>query len=500
MPDNLLATRKHQFYTSRNSQINRNLACFRGGQPYIDLRLTRFPCEPEASWSGKAQASNDKFWNLGQLDGVQGRKERAFLVNYAGRIVTKYNQFIFGQDIHRAGIDETFEANATRTGLSINRTMRRLAGLAHAGGWSWLGVDRMASAIDPATGKASQQSMLDKATRGDRVFWSIWDATQVIDWEFNGRGGLAWLITEQQTYSSPNPRQAPVSEIVRTLWEPKTFTRIVIDPKKSEIKSTTTGDVPAGEVPFVPAGIPTNQPHWFDDAERIQASLLNLDSAHNENLIQAVFPQLVIPEELVSSVMEQANVSYADAAELVRGLNYPILEPAESKGITRYIMPNGQDLKAIPDEILRRRRELFEISGIGLQNKETRQAQSAESKAWDFLDTEATLKDFSQEWQETEEKAIQLSKKIDSSFKEYKPVYPADFDVSDVGAQMESLMLLQNMDLPDAGIKELLKAAVALQSRIVKIEPERLAEIHAEIDAQETAQLAQNVAAPFLGN
>ena len=498
MPDNILATRKHDFYTARNNQIERNLACFRGGQPYIDLRLTRFPCEPEASWSGKAQAVNDKFWNIGQLDGIQGRKERAFLINYAGRIVTKYNQFIFGQDIHRAGIDETFADNATRTGLSINRTMRRLAGLAHAGGWAWLGVDRMASAIDPATGLPTQQSIADKARRGDRVFWSIWDATQVIDWEFDNGGGLAWLITEQQTYNSPNPRQAPIAEIVRTLWEPNEYTRLVIDPKSKEVKTETSGPVPAGQVPFIPAGIPTNQPHWFDDAERIQASLLNLESAHNENLIQAVFPQLVIPEELVQAVMEQAKVSYADAAELVRGLNYPILEPAESKGITRYIMPNGQDLKAIPDEILRRRRELFDIAGIGMQNKETRQAQSAESKGWDFLDTEATLRDFSQEWKETEEKAIEISRKIDSSFKDYTPVYPAEFDVSDVKSQMESLMMLQNMDLPDAGAKELLKASVALQSRIVKIDPERLEEIYAEIDAQDLEALAAAQAKTFM--
>jgi hypothetical protein len=55
------------------------------------------------------------------------------------------------------------------------------------------------------------------------------------------------------------------------------------------------------------------------DVERIQAALLNLESAHNENLIKAVFPQLVIPEGIIEKIMELSKIKASGADSVVTG-------------------------------------------------------------------------------------------------------------------------------------------------------------------------------------
>jgi hypothetical protein len=134
--------------------------------------------------------------------------------------------------------------------------------------------------------------------------------------------------------------------------------------------------------------------------------------------------------------------------EVIRGLDTPIVEAAEESGITRFIQPAAGDQKTLPDEIQRKRQLLFDMVGLSLFNKETRQIQTAESKQFDQLDTESTLKHRSRVMQEAEERLVALSKEIDPGFREYVPVWPTSFDVVD--AQGDSAVVTMMENLPDA--------------------------------------------------
>jgi hypothetical protein len=247
--------------------------------------------------------------------------------------------------------------------------------------------------------------------------------------------------------------------------------------------------ISANIVPFVLVGKPTAAPHWFDDVERIQAAMLNLESAHHENLIKCVFPQLVIPDNTIMSLMNQSNKTFDEAVELIRGIEWPFVEAAEAKNLTRYLMPAAVDIKAIPDELTRRRTELFEIVGQALRDQGA-QAQSAASKAWDHRDVEATLADNAEAFEEAEAKAVAISKMLDTSFGDYAPSYPRKFDLPDLEADWRILVELEGSGgLPESIVREIAKVKVEVLDRIHHLDPEVKAQAMQEIDDMDTGDL-----------
>jgi hypothetical protein len=166
------ASRVHAILAKRQAQVLRNIQAEAGGGDYINARLSRHTSESDLSWLGKDAL------------GIASRKDRSFLINYAGRVTKKIIQYVFAQAVKREGIDPEFAADATKTGCSISQTMRDLAKDYLTSGWAWIGVDRGAPGVDPATGLPGVRSVRDKKTSGDRIFWSIW-----LLWSFR----LFWL-------------------------------------------------------------------------------------------------------------------------------------------------------------------------------------------------------------------------------------------------------------------------------------------------------------------
>jgi len=247
------------------------------------------------------------------------------------------------------------------------------------------------------------------------------------------------------------------------------------------------------DVPFVALGTPSASPWWFDDVEMVQAALLNLSSLHHENLVKTVYPQLIIPqvmaEGLEAKIVERLGLQNGAhvaelVRELVRGLDRPFVEDAEHSGITRYLTPSAADLSAIPTEEDRRRRALFDMVGLALFNRESRQVQSAESKQFDHLDTEATLRNRALLLQDAETKLVALSARLDSTFSKYSPIWPQDFDVPSTAEDVAALTQLANMaEIPPTMARAVLKAGVKLLDSIERITPEDRKAILDEIEA-----------------
>lgn len=491
MADDIRLTRKHIILEARSAQLVLNQLVLAGGAPYIEQRLSRLPFESETSWSGQGSSWASSKLGAGNLSsntsrgaGGQGRKTRAFMVNYASRIAAKINQYVFATEVKRDGADKRFLADATRTGMSLNDLMRKVSQVITACRWCWIGVDR-----DPLP-DSGPRSVAAKEASGDRVFWTIWDPNEVVDWHFDRQGKLTWAITEQVVYDNEDYRLPATKQMLRTIWRPGGGTRIWLQPDKPDkVEREEEFTNSAKVVPLVVAGLPSADAWWFDDVEAIQASLLNLDSVHNENLFQAVYPQLVLPAEILQSIAQALNISNEEALELVRGLSYPILEPTDAAGLTRYVIPPAEGLRSIPEEINRRRRDLFEVVGLAMSNPDTRQVASAEAKAWDHLDPEAVLRERAILLEEIEKKAIAVSKQLDVTFSEYSPEYGKSFDITDIQQDMQTLIGLGNLDLPFSGKKEVMRAAVELIDKMEGIPNDRKQAIFDEIDAMEEPAL-----------
>ena len=125
-----ITDRKHKIMAKREAQIRRNALAVDGGRDYIDERLWRAPNETDVSWSGDTTR------------GIVGRKERTGLVNDAGRVANKINQYIFKEQAKRDGADKAFLDNCTGEGESVHDFMQRVNTAFTYGRWCWLQADR----------------------------------------------------------------------------------------------------------------------------------------------------------------------------------------------------------------------------------------------------------------------------------------------------------------------------------------------------------------------
>lgn len=463
---NILLERRHMILAARLAQIKLNHLAIKGGRPYINAQLWRAPNEPDISWEGTSIAEPN-------VPGLKGRKDRACIVNDAGRVAGKINQYLFKESVLRDGIDVSFAANVDGQRSSIGAFFERVSDEITATGWCWVQVDRAAAKVDAETGQTRNRTLLEKLLDSDFIRWKLWPAESVVDWSVDEGGNVVWLLTESFLHINADPFIAETNKKLRTLWRNNggvvSFAQYVeIKGEQAEYKAETVL-VGMQRIPFMLLGSPSSDPWWFDDVETIQAQCMNLDSLNIENHVKTTYPQLVIPadclENLGAQLTERVGRSSGVATielvrEFVRGLAAPIVESSEEKGITRYIEPNADASKILPDEINRKRGLLFDMVGLSLFNKETKAIQTAESKQFDQLDTESTLKHRALFMQESEEKLVELSKEIDPEFSEYDPIWPDSFDVVDLASDSQTVTLLGNLPDNTPSMRKLVMLAV----------------------------------------
>ena len=119
-PLKILSERKNATLETREWQLSINNLGYKGGKPYIEERLSRFPSESSVDFDGGT--TNDGYK-------INGRKEQAYVVPYLGRIVDKINQYIFAEPPVRTNIDESLEEDITSKNESINTMMEEVSTL-----------------------------------------------------------------------------------------------------------------------------------------------------------------------------------------------------------------------------------------------------------------------------------------------------------------------------------------------------------------------------------
>lgn len=438
----VIKERRHPFYKKRMPQLDLNRLANAGGRDYIETRLWRAPNETDTQWFGDKD------------EGIVGRKERTALVNDAQRITAKIRQYIFKTPVVRNGIDEAFAKDCGGDNTSVDEFMSQVCDALTTGQWCWIQVDSTAMRVGE-DGKPLDQTLENKP----KVFWRLWHSCSVPDWYIDEQGVIRWLIVRTQLLINDNPfveaKVVPLSTLF--FLDPTDgkvhVTEVVESGESVNFKLRDNEVLPDLErVPFVLVGKPSDKAWWYDDVENIQAQILNYDSMHNETLTDAVYPQLVVPMGLLNTLETDISLDKAGAKkliilqrELIKGRKNPFYEQAEEKGTTRYIQPNSGDLKMVVEEQDRKRKLLFDMCGLALFNRETRLVQTAESKSFDQLDTNATLGNRAAILEEAERCAVELSSYFDPAFKTYEPAYNRNYDVVDVEAMSQSISTLSQL-------------------------------------------------------
>lgn len=480
----IITTRKHPIYKDRMKQLDLNRLAFKGGRKYVEARLWRAPNETDTQWFGDAKEQ------------IVGRRERSVLVNDCQRIVSKIRQYIFKKTPTRNGIGDEFAKNCAGKEVTIDEFMGRVCDAITTGQWCWIQVDTTPPKFDQ-DGNPLPQTLANKPT----VFWRLWESCDVPDWSIDTDGTVRWVIVRTHVYNNADPMVDAKTFEISTLFMLGLDGKVYKTEKCNQPTPFPLADneeiVGLDRIPFILVGNPSADGWWFDDAENIQAQVMNYDSMHNETLTDAVYPQLIVPMSLLNTLETKLNIEKLEAdqvitlqRELIKGRKNPFYETPEDRGTTRYIQPTSGDLTMMTTEQERKRKLLFDMCGLALFNRETRQVQTAESKSFDQLDTNATLGNRALILQRAEAAAVELSKYFDKGFAEYAPEYNQKFDVVDVVALNQTVTTTSQMSNATPKMRRAaLKADVRILLEQGGIGEDEYEEIVKEIEAIPDDQL-----------
>jgi len=430
----VISERENEVYAIRAEQLLINLLGWKGGRPYVDERLSRFPGESTDDWAGGTRTDGSAF---------SGRKEQAHVIPYLNRIVTKINQHVFSVPPVRQGCPDELANDISSDGKSINDIMAEVNSFYTTCNWCWLGIDA------PPIGIDEQISQEQKEQMKIRPYWSVYSPLEVVDWYFDSSGTLQWILTEGFDYVAKDPFEKPYNQKYRKLWEFGKVTKFIYS-VKDEGKIEDVVEILISlqnQIPFVLVGNISPEPYDFDNLESINRTIMDLESCNRQNFYNSVFPQMKVPVSVLDTVMQKYNVTAEQATQMIMGYNYPILM-SDNDAEPGFIMPDASAIGTMRTELMQLKKELFDSTGLMLQ-KETRQVESAEAKSWDWLDIQAVLAERARILQEAETKAINISKTWDPEFPVWNPEYNKDFDVGDFLNEMNALILASGVKMPD---------------------------------------------------
>jgi hypothetical protein len=457
---------------NREADIELNILATKGGGKFVDKALTRYNSEARLQFEGGSVPTAD-----GTTFRAKGRKDRAVVPNFAGRILDKICQYMFSEKPNREGADEEFLGDVNLMGWSVNRFMGEVLKLRWSAGWCWLHVDA------PST---SGLTIAEKQAASVRPYWSVLSPLSVPDWKYDEQGNLEWLVHHYEVIEKAGPLDPVNKYTIREVWERgvKTVFRIV------EGRIVGSEQMPAPQdIPFRVFGEITDDPISFDDIRALQSCILDLESTLETALFQQVYPQLVLPAGVLDRIKADLPPGEGgNAVDLILGGSHPILETAEEEGITRYVMPPAAELQIIRTDISERKKALHETVGFAMK-PDGRAAESAEAKAYDIMDIKKLLGEQSQEVEGAEEWLVETSTELDPSFAGYEPKYSKEFTVDSVEAEFERLIQAGDVaDTPEFR-RQLHKAAFNLALKLSSFSPDE-AEQKAILDEIAAADLS----------
>ena len=306
----------------------------------------------------------------------------------------------------------------------------------------------------------------------------------VPDWSYNADGSLEWVLIEENTFDNSNVFAEPVTRRRRRLWTPKNWQ--LFEEDHGEIKLIDEGTHDLNTVPLIHAASADNNTpgtgHWFEDVVRISDAILNNESEAQMNIIKQMFGLLVISENFARGNRPSVQKNKNDQSKFshILARSAAIWESSEESGISRYISPTGVATNTIRQENQNLKAELFDVIGLTVI-RETREIQSAESKAWDhqqicqFLCSRVDL------LEQTELAIWQLMNLYDPSITIPQIAYNRDFAVTDLKESIAGLLELNSFDLGKNFRQEVARTAVTLLDRCRKIPAERQEAIYREI-------------------
>ena len=439
-----LFRRRHPEFMKNEALWRHCAEACRGGREYLEKTLIRHVSEIDIEFAE--------------------RKRRAYYFNYPRNIANRITQHVLSVPPVRSGADPALVEDWSRTGLRTNEVMRQLSNMLTVYGVVWVQID--------APGFRQPVSRKQAAAENLRPYVRLLSPLDVTDWAYGDDGRLEWAVIREKCYSSPDPfREGVCVETVklfrRGMWQSFSC-------RQGEITETGSGVLPGEELPLFRVtemeGVRGESSHWFEDMVRISEAIFNNESESQMNMVKQMFGLLVVSESFARGALPGLQKEQAGFASTV-ARSAAVIETVEEKGISRYISPSG-----VPGTLLRQenealKRELFELAGLTIASS-SREAESAESKAWDFRNTSCFLAGRADLLEQSEQRAWEMMKLFDPSVPVPRVVYNREFEVRELSKSIGALLQLSTLEAGEMFRKNVNRTAVEMLSTLFPL-PEK---------------------------
>jgi len=463
--------REHPVYTDNKRNWERAKAAYSGGKKYVDTALIKHVSEIDLEF--------------------EERRKRAYYFNYPRKVARSITQFVFSEEPKRENADPDLVEDFSRTGLRVNEVMRQFSTMLNVYGAAWM-------LIDNPPFDNGELDIESKAANRIRPYAIALDPLTVVDWAFGSDGLLLWAIIAEDVYTNIDPFNPPILTHKRRLWTRTSWTLFSKGPTGCLIEATLDHNL--GIVPLLhfeeTDGYGMNCNHWFEDVVRISDAILNNESEAQMNIVKQMFGLLVVSETFARGAETDASTQN-DSQDCDKDKNKTkfshviarsaaIWEADNEKGISRYIAPTGVETKTIREENINLKKELFDTIGLAVQ-KDSKTAQSAESKAWDNQNVQQFLATRADILEQVENRAWEIMNTWDNTVVIPKVTYNRDFSITDLKDMIDALLGLDSIQAGEEFTHEVARAGVALLNKINRIPLDTLTTILAEIDKLQPA-------------
>jgi len=467
---NLIRQRRHPEYTACEPAWKRARDAYSGGREYIEQALIPHVSEIPVEFAE--------------------RKRRAYYFNYPRSIAQRITQYALAVDPVREKANPDLVEDWSRDGLRVNEVMRQASTLLNIYGHGYLFIGS-----PPFEGEVDQERALRERLR---PYCTALDPLAVTDRAYGSDRLLTWAIIKELHVYEQDPMIPRVKVERYRLWTRDRWE--LYDPEKGLIGSGTN---PTGMVPLVeisePDGYGIHASHWFEDVVRVSDAILNNESEAQMNIVKQMFGMLVVSDSFARGASKytpktadpNATPAEKDQFSAVVSRSAAVIETQEEKGISRYISPSGVETSTIRTENANLKQELYDVVGLAIQSR-SKEAQTAESKAWDFQNVTQFLANRADLLEQAEIRAWEIMNKWDSSVPIPKVTYNRKFAVRDLQNSIQGLLQLSN--LQGGGVeyqKALMGIAVELLDAVGSIPDTRKQALLAEIERMQPAPVAE---------
>ena len=455
---NIIFNRRHAEYSANEARWRRSRDAYRGGREYIETALIRHVSEIDVEFSE--------------------RRARAYYFNYPRAIARRITQYVLGVDPVRRGAPPELVEDWSRTGLRANEVMRQLSTILNVYGRAWLLVE--------APEFSGELTVAEAQRRNLRPYVTALSPLDVTDWAEGDDGRLLWAIVAEESVEKSDPFRAARRFRRRRLYGRERWQ--LFGDGDGGAEELASGVNPLGEVPLIPVvepdGFGMAAGHWFEDVVRVSEAILNNESEAQMNVVKQMFGMLVVSDSFARGVQRAADPERSGrglAATVARSA--AVIESVEEKGLSRFISPSGIASETIRQENQHLKQELYDVVGLAVRSF-SRDAQSAESKAWDFQNVGQFLAARADLLEQSELAAWKLMHGYDPALAVPEVVYNRKFAVRDLEGSISGLLKLAKVSDGVRYRRAVRRAALELLDAVSGVPESEKQSIQEEIDGE----------------